>query len=87
MEPDWNHIKETLASMPMRMLRPIGRRWFAGALGGASAKSEYIGEMVTQMTYWWRSYAAEGGQDRVRNVMKDIEAAKLSMAERANGSQ
>lgn len=87
MEPDWNHIKETLASMPMRMLRPIGRRWFAGALGGASTKSEYIGEMVTQMTYWWRSCAAEGGQDQVRNIMKDIEAAKLSMAERANGSR
>lgn len=76
MEPDWDYIGETLMSLTMRELRPIGKRWFNGMLGGASAKAEYVGTMVDQMRNWWRRCAEQGGQDCVRNVLRDVEEAK-----------
>ena len=71
-EPDWKDLKETLLGMTMRQLRPIGKRWFNGAMGGASRKSAHVQTMVAQMRHWWRSCAEQGGRERVESVLKDI---------------
>ena len=72
-EPNWEDVRRRLTALTMRQLRTIGRSWFAGCLGGASAKAEYVGEMVAQMRHWWRSCADEGGRERVAGVMEDME--------------
>lgn len=72
MEPRWDELAERLCGLTMRELRGIGRRWFNGALGGASTKADVARTMVTQMRSWWRM--PEGyGQQRVRNVLADID--------------
>lgn len=75
-EPDWGDVRARLMAMPMRKLRPIGRRWFSGMLGGSTAKGKYVGTMVDQMRYWWRSCADRGGRERVSNVLKTIAEAE-----------
>lgn len=72
MEPNWDELKARLMAMTTKQLRQIGRSWFAGCLGGASTKAEYVGNMIAQMHHWWHHCAEWGGQDRVRNVLKDI---------------
>lgn len=73
MEPKWEELREQLMGLTTKELRTIGRRWFNGALGGASRKAEIVGEMVSTMRYWWRSCADRGGQGRVCNVLHDIQ--------------
>lgn len=71
-EPSWDALRDRLGAMTVRELRGIGRRWFAGCLGGASTKAQIVDEMVSQLRYWWR--LPDGyGRDEVRNVMRDIE--------------
>ena len=71
MEPSWEAVRETLMGMTVRELRGIGRRWFAGCLGGASTKAQVVGEMATQLRHWWR--LPDGyGRERVRNVLRDV---------------
>lgn len=71
MEPDWDDLRCRLMALTMRQLRPIGRAWFNGSLGGASTKAEYVREMVSQMRHWW--HLPDGyGRQRVRNVLADI---------------
>ena len=45
-----------------------------GSLGGASAKAEYVGEMIISMRYWWDH--AENGQEQVNDVLLMIENAE-----------
>lgn len=71
-EPDWKELKETLMGMTMKQLKPIGKRWMNGSMGGAGRKSEYVQVMVAQMRHWWLSCAEQGGRERVENVLKDI---------------
>lgn len=72
MEPSWDALRDHLGAMTVRELRGIGRRWFAGCLGGASTKAQIVDEMVSQLRYWW--HLPDGyGRDEVRNVMRDIE--------------
>ena len=49
-----------------------------GSLGGASAKAEYVGEMITSMRYWWDH--AENGQEQVNDVLLMIENAERMYA-------
>ena len=76
MEPSWDALRDHLGAMTVRELRGIGRRWFAGCLGGASTKAQIVDEMVTQLRHWW--HLPEGyGRDEVRNVLKDIDEEVL----------
>ena len=72
-EPNWRELKSRLMALTMKQLRPIGRKWFMGCLGGASTKAEYVDEMVTQMRHWWRLYESEGGHESVRGILADLE--------------
>lgn len=76
MEPNWRELHDRLTRLTMKKLRPLGSRWFKGSLGGESRKAEYVDAMVSQMRYWWRSCSEQGGRDRVRNVMADLELAE-----------
>lgn len=71
MEPDWESLRERLLGMTVRELRGIGRRWFAGCLGGASTKAQVVGEMVSQMRHWWHLPDGDGRED-VANVLRDV---------------
>lgn len=76
MEPSWDALRDHLGAMTVRELRGIGRRWFAGCLGGASTKAQIVDEMVTQLRHWW--HLPDGyGRDEVRNVLKDIDEEVL----------
>ncbi len=75
-EPNWRELKARLMKLTMKQLRPIGRKWFMGFLGGASIKAEYVGKMVTKMRHWWQLYESEGGYDSVRSILADIERAE-----------
>ena len=71
MEPSWDALRDHLGAMTVRELRGIGRRWFAGCLGGASTKAQVVDEMVTQLRHWW--HLPDGyGRDEVRNVLRDV---------------
>lgn len=71
MEPSWDALRDHLGAMTVRELRGIGRRWFAGCLGGASTKAQIVDEMVTQLRHWW--HLPDGyGRDEVRNVLRDV---------------
>lgn len=52
-EPDFDGIREMLAGMSMRDLKPI-RRLFGGSLGGASGKAATVSAMMSQLEHWWR---------------------------------
>lgn len=71
MEPSWETVRETLMGMTTKELRGIGRRWFAGCLGGASTKAQIVDEMVSQMRHWWHLPDGYGRQD-VANVLRDV---------------
>lgn len=74
MEPSWETVRETLMAMTVKELRGIGRRWFCGALGGASSKGAIADAMVSQMRHWW--HLPDGyGRERVRNVLRDVDKA------------
>lgn len=81
MEPDWRELSERLMRMTMRQLRKVGKLWFDGMMGGASAKGEYVQTMVGQMRHWWHGCADRGGRERVGNVIKTI----IEIEEVANG--
>ena len=49
-----------------------------GSLGGASAKAEYGGEMITSMRSWMEH--AENGQEEVNDVLLMIENAERMYA-------
>ena len=75
-EPDWEAVRARLMARTVRDLRAIGRAWFPGSLGGASAKAECVGEMVAQMRHWWR---VDGGAPRWRvgevlDMLEEMEA-------------
>lgn len=72
MEPNWVELERRLARMTMKQLRPIGKRWFNGDMGGAGAKAEYVQTMCSQMRYWWRSCVEMGGRERVEKVLQMI---------------
>ena len=78
MEPEWEDVRARLMALPMRLIRPIGRMRFMGSMGGASAKAEYVGEMITSMRYWWDH--AENGQEQVNDVLLMIENAERMYA-------
>lgn len=74
MEPSWETVRETLMGMTTKQLRRLGREWFNGTLGGASAKGAIADAMVSQMRHWW--HLPDGyGRDRVRNVLRDVDKA------------
>lgn len=73
-EPDWDELKARLEKMTVKQLRVVTSRWFAGCMGGASAKYEIIQEMVAQMRHWW-NLPDNLGKLRVGNVLRTI--AKL----------
>lgn len=74
MEPSWEGVRETLMGMTVKELRGIGRRWFAGCLGGASTKAHIVDEMVSNLRHWW--HLPDGyGRERVRNVLRDVDKA------------
>lgn len=74
-EPDWKSVKERLGALTLKELKPI-KSWFNGSLGGASAKTEVVSTMATQMKSWWNaSWDKEHlGRKRVESVLKDLEA-------------
>ena len=49
-----------------------------GSMGGASAKAEYVGEMIISMRYWWNN--VENGQEQVNDVLLMIENAERMYA-------
>ena len=72
MEPSWDALRDHLGAMTVKELRGIGRRWFNGCLGGASTKAQVVGEMVSQLRYWW--HLPDGyDRQRVANVLRDID--------------
>ena len=71
MEPSWDALRDHLGAMTVRELRGIGRRWFAGCLGGASTKAQIVDEMVSQLQYWWHLPDGDGRED-VANVLRDV---------------
>ena len=73
-EPEWEDVRARLMALPMRLIRPIGRMRFMGSMGGASAKAEYVGEMIISMRYWWNN--VENGQEQVNDVLLMIENAE-----------
>ena len=72
MEPDWDEVERKLLAMTVKQLRAIGRKWFAGMLGGASSKRDIAQTMTVQMRHWWTS-CGDSGRGRVRNVMMALE--------------
>lgn len=55
-EPDWKAIEGQLMGLTLAQLKPLRSTVFRGCLGGASSKASVVGEMVSQMQYWWRNY-------------------------------
>lgn len=68
MEPDWDDVERRLLAMTVKQLRAIGRKWFAGMLGGASSKRDIAQTMTVQMRHWWRS-CGDSGRGRVEGVL------------------
>lgn len=54
-EPDWTEIEWQLMGLTLAQLRPLRSTVFRGCLGGTSSKASVVGEMVSQMQYWWRN--------------------------------
>ena len=69
-EPSWNSLQERLSKLTLRKIKPIKKKWFDGAMGGASSKQEIVQEMVSQMRYWWHN--ADDGQSRVTRIVEEI---------------
>ena len=70
---DWDEISTRLSALTVRELREIGRRHFAGSLGGASAKYELVQAMVTQMRYWSR-LESESAKSKLQAALQEIGA-------------
>ena len=73
MEPNWDDVERRLMALKVRQLRELGRAWFCGLLGGASAKREMAQTMASQMRHWWTACADNGGRERVRKALKALE--------------
>ena len=66
-EPDFDGIREMLAGMGMRDIKPI-RRLFGGSLGGASGKAETLAAMMSQLEHWWRSSNREAAEEAIAAI-------------------
>lgn len=74
-EPDWTAIEAQLMGLTLAQLKPLRSTVFNGTLGGASSKASVVGEMVSQMQYWWRyaPHLADEALDAIAETLADAD--------------
>lgn len=72
-EPDWKAVEGQLMGLTLAQLKPLRSTVFNGTLGGASSKASVVGEMVSQMQYWWR-YAPRYADEALDAITETVEA-------------
>ena len=73
-EPDWTEIEGQLMGLTLAQLKPLRSTVFNGTLGGASSKASVVGEMVSQMQYWWRNapHYADEALDAIAETLEAL---------------